>query len=305
MPIFTSVPITIFDQESFHDIDRVVTGAAFDLHNEVGRYLDERLYQAEMAVRLEEQKLVPVREMKITVTLDDFTRVYYVDVLVSGGVIVEIKTAETLTAAHRAQALHYLYLCGLHHATLLNFRPARVQHEFVSTHLTPALRRQVLWDLSAWKPLSPGCTGLYDTLQRALADWGSCLETTLYRDVIPHFLGGEANVIREVDIASTHGTMGTQKIHTLAPDVGFSLTASVHHPEVVEAPPPLSTPHKAARNSMDQCKAASREHPHAPEMILWAAPAPETILITKPCVRNHSKFEPPGCDLSHAPKMIL
>ena len=223
MPIFTSVPITIFDQESFHDIDRVVTGAAFDLHNEVGRYLDERLYQAEMAVRLEEQKLVPVREMKITVTLDDFTRVYYVDVLVSGGVIVEIKTAETLTAAHRAQALHYLYLCGLHHATLLNFRPARVQHEFVSTHLTPALRRQVLWDLSAWKPLSPGCTGLYDTLQRALADWGSCLETTLYRDAITIFLAEKPTLFAKLTSPPLTGRWARRKSILWLPTSGSLL----------------------------------------------------------------------------------
>lgn len=234
MPIFTSVPIVVFDQESFHAMDKVLTGCAFDIHNEMGRYLDERLYQAEIAARLQDQKLFPLREMKITVTLDDFTRVYYVDVLIRGGVIVEIKTAETLTAAHRAQVLNYLYLCGLHHATLLNFRTARVQHEFVSTHLTPTLRREVSWDLNTWKPLCPGCKTLYCILQRVLADWGSRLDPTLYRDAITHFLGGETNVIREVDIASAHGIIGKQKVHALAPDVGFSLTASVHHPEVVQ-----------------------------------------------------------------------
>jgi GxxExxY protein len=233
MPILTSVPIVVFDQESFHAIDKVLTGYAFDIHNEMGRYLDERLYQAEMATRLQEQELVPVREMKITVTLDEFTQFYYVDVLIRGGVIVEIKTAETLTAAHRAQVLNYLYLCGLHHATLLNFRTARVQHEFVSTHLTPALRRDVSWDLNSWKPLCPGCKTLHGILQRALAEWGSGLHPTLYRDAITHFLGRETNVIREVEIASAHGIIGKQKVHTLAPDIGFSLTASVHHPDLV------------------------------------------------------------------------
>jgi GxxExxY protein len=192
------------------------------------------LYQAAMAARLEDEKLVCAREMKITVTLDDFTHLYYVDVLVRGGVIVETKTAETLTPAHRAQVLNYLYLCGLHHGTLLNFRTARVQHEFVSTHLTPSLRRQVTWDLSAWKPLCPGCNILFDTLQRALADWGCGLDPALYRDAITHFLGGEAKVVREVQITSTRGPIGKQKVHTLAPDIGFSVSASVHHPEVAE-----------------------------------------------------------------------
>lgn len=211
MPISTSVPIVVSDQETFHAIDRIATGCAFNIHNDLGRYLDERLYQAEMAARIADQKLVSVREMKITVTLDDFTHQYYVDVLVEGGVIVEIKAAETLTRAHKAQVLNYLYLCGPHHATLLNFRTPRVQHEFISTRLTPDLRRRVTWELSEWKPLSPGCVILYETMKRALADWGSGLDPTLYRDAITHFLGGEANVVREVEITSAHGTVGTQE----------------------------------------------------------------------------------------------
>ncbi|MBM3888579.1 MAG: GxxExxY protein, partial [Verrucomicrobia bacterium] len=143
MPILISIPITVFDQESFHAVDKVATGCAFDIHNEMGRYLDERLYQIELTARLRDRGLTVVREMKITLTLDGFSRDYYVDLLVNGGVIIETKTAETLTPAHRAQVLNYLYFCGLFHATLLNFRTERVQHEFVSTTLTPEQRHQV------------------------------------------------------------------------------------------------------------------------------------------------------------------
>jgi len=187
-----------------------------------------------LSARLNNRKLAVVREMKITLTLDDFTRDYYVDLLLNGGVIIETKTAETLTPAHRAQALNYLYLCGLHHATLLNFRPERVQHEFVSTHLTPELRRKVSWNLSNWKPLSAGCETLHRVLQHALADWGSGLDPTLYRDAATHVLGGEARVIQEVEVVSTHGVIGTQKVYHLADGIAFSVTASVHRPQVVQ-----------------------------------------------------------------------
>ena len=51
MPITSSVPIKQFDQPSFHAVDEVVTGIAFDVHNEFGRYLDERLYQTELDER--------------------------------------------------------------------------------------------------------------------------------------------------------------------------------------------------------------------------------------------------------------
>ena len=50
MPIQTSGPIAIFDQEAFHVVDKLVTGVAFDIHNEFGRYLDRRLYQRELCL---------------------------------------------------------------------------------------------------------------------------------------------------------------------------------------------------------------------------------------------------------------
>ncbi|MFA6564407.1 MAG: GxxExxY protein [Verrucomicrobiia bacterium] len=214
-------------------MDKIATGCAFDIHNEIGRYLDERLYQAELAARLKDRRLAVIREVKITLILDGFTRDYSVDILINGGVIVETKTAEALAPAHRAQVLNYLYLCGLHHATLLNFRTERVQHEFVSSSLTPEQCRQVLWNLGDWKPLSAGCETLHSTMQRALADWGSGLDPALYRDAATHFLGGEAKVIREVTVTSEHGLLGTQKVHHLADDIAFSVTASVHRPQVV------------------------------------------------------------------------
>ena len=48
MPITTAVPIKVFDQDQFHPIDTRVTGFAFDIHNEFGRYLEEGLYQNEL-----------------------------------------------------------------------------------------------------------------------------------------------------------------------------------------------------------------------------------------------------------------
>jgi len=234
MPIVLSSPIVIYGQEAFHAVDKVVTGCAFDIYNAMGRFFDERLYQAELEAHLTDRGLSVEREMKIVLTLDGFTRDYFVDLLINGGVIVETKAAETLTPAHRAQVLNYLYLVGLYHATLLNFRTERVEHEFVSTTLTPALRRRITWNLAGWQPLCPGCEILHDTLRRVLGDWGSGLAPALYRDAISHFLGGEAEVVREVAIGSMHGNIGTQKIHQLADDIAFSVTASAHRPDRVE-----------------------------------------------------------------------
>jgi GxxExxY protein len=233
MPIHTAIPIRVFDQESFHHIDKRVTGLAFDIHNEFGRYLDERLYQAELTRRCHMLGFEVEPELQIDATLGDFSKSYFADHLINGGVIVETKVVSALSAAHKAQVLNYLFLCGLHHATLLNFRPERVQHEFVSTSLTHEDRRQYVIVASRWKPLTAGCRKLHDCLHHLLAEWGAYLDPILYRDGLTHFLGGDERVIRQIGVISGGAVVCTQKVHTVTEDIAFSVTASIHRPELV------------------------------------------------------------------------
>lgn len=233
MPVHTSSPIRVFDQEAFHAVDSVVTGLAFDTHNEFGRYLDEPMYQAELAARISAIGMPVLREMQITLTMEGYSRDYFADLLVDGGVIVETKAAETLTGSHKAQTLNYLYLCGLHHGTLLNFRPDRVQHQFVSTTLTVEDRRCIDWNLENWKPLTPRCEILRETLERALPDWGARLDPSLYRDAITCMLGGQEEVVRKVEVRSQYGSLGEQCVHLVSEDVAFSVTSAVHGADIV------------------------------------------------------------------------
>lgn len=233
MPIHVHHPIEVFDQERFHRVDKVVTGIAFDIHNEFGRYLDERLYQRELARRCLAAGLAVEPELRMTASLDDFSKDYFADHLVNAGVIVETKAVAALTPAHTGQTLNYLFLCGLHHGTLLNFRPERVQHEFVSTSLKPADRRRFEVVADDWHPVCPQCDRLRSHLLRMLAEWGTHLDPLLYRDALTHFLGGEAQVTREISVESEGGSLGGQTMHLLADDIAFSVTASTHHPESV------------------------------------------------------------------------
>src|SRR5688500_10821484 len=112
MPILTSVPIRVFDQESFHQVDRRITGIAFDIQNELGRFLHEHLYQAEPTRRCRAIGLEVEPEMQISVCIDGFRKDYYADHLVNRGVIVETKAVAALGPAHQGQTLNYLFLCG-------------------------------------------------------------------------------------------------------------------------------------------------------------------------------------------------
>jgi GxxExxY protein len=233
MPIRTAVPIEVFDQERFHDVDQRVTGLAFAIHNEFGRYLDERLYQRELTRRCRDIGLAVEAEMRIVVSLDDFRKDYYVDHLVNQGVVVENKAVTALSPAHIGQALNYLFLCGLQHGTLLNFRMARVQHQFVSTGLTPEKRRRYSVTTEGWMPFAPMCGRMLELLKQLLAEWGAYLDPILYRDALTHFLGGEQQILRDVAIQSSGELIGTQKMHLLTDDVAFSVTASTHRPGAV------------------------------------------------------------------------
>jgi GxxExxY protein len=234
MPIHTSVPIEIFDQERFHSVDKIVTGHAFDIHNEFGRYLGEKLYQAELARRCQGAGFHVDSEMRIAVTLDDFIKIYLVDLLVNRGVILETKAVATLTPSHTAQTLNYLLLCGLHHGGLFNFHSERVQREFVSTGLNFEKRRQYKINDHAWSRLRPECDQLRTLLPRLFSEWGTHLDPLLYRDALTHFLGGPERVVRSIPVQSGGLIIGTQEMHLHAEDVGFSVTASLHHPRSVE-----------------------------------------------------------------------
>lgn len=233
MPIHVACSIEVFDQERFHQVDKCVTGLAFEIHNQFGRYLDEKLYQRELTRQCRATGLAVEPELRITASLDDFSKDYFADHLVNSGVIVETKAVSTLAPEHIGQTLNYLFLCGLHHATLLNFRPDRVQHKFVSTKLTPADRRRYDMVAADWHAVSPQCDRLHALLVRMLAEWGTHLDPLLYRDALTHFLGGEAQVLREVSVGSEGASLGGQKMHLLADDIAFSVTASTHQPESV------------------------------------------------------------------------
>ncbi len=233
MPIRTSVPIRLFDQEAFHQVDKRVTGIAFDIHNEFGRFLEERLYQRELTRRCRASGLEVQPELEISVSLGDFNKYYLADHLINQGVIIELKAATALSPAHKGQTLNYLFLCGLHHATMLNFRTERVQHEFVSTRLTSAYRHRYEFVALDWEPLTSRCRELADIMDRVLTEWGAFLDPLLYRDALTFFLGGEERVVREIGVQSGDQLIGTQKVHLLTDDVAFSVTSSIHRPDLV------------------------------------------------------------------------
>jgi hypothetical protein len=146
------------------------------------------------------------------------------DLLFEQGALLEAKTAERLTPAHRSQTLSYLFLAGLHHARLVNLRPEKVEYEFISTGLTHEARQRFHIADQAWEKANSESLWLKEALHDLLSDWGAFLEVSLYREAITHFLGGVERVVRPVEVFSNGGSLGFQPMHLLAADTAFVFT---------------------------------------------------------------------------------
>ena len=233
MPITTQFPVTLYDQDSFHLVSEQVIGSSFAIHNEFGRYLKEGLYRNELARRCRTVGLHADAEFRVTLSLDDFEKSCFVDLLVERGVVIETKTVSALADVHKGQTLNYLFLCELHHGTLLNFRTDRVEHQFVSTRLDHQLRQQYRLDTDSWMPTTAECTRMKNTLTRCLDEWGAFLDPNLYRDALTHFCGGAEQVVRAIPVLSGDVPIGTQEMRLLTEDIAFAVTASTHRPDIV------------------------------------------------------------------------
>jgi hypothetical protein len=129
-----------------------------------------------------------------------------------------------LMAAHRGQSLNYLLLAGLKHGRLVNFRTERIQHEFVSTTLTPEERRRFQVTEGDWVELNAESRHLKAKAVELLEDWGAFLDVNLYREALVHFLGGAGSVCHPVEVFSGSRRLGTQNLNLLNEDTGFAFT---------------------------------------------------------------------------------
>lgn len=184
MPINSTVKVESIDQEYFHKLDRVIMGQAFNIHNKMGRLLDEKIYQSCLTKRALESQLECQREVELKATHSTFTKSFFLDLLVQDGAIYEIKTARTLTNAHQAQLLNYLLLTGVSRGELINFRPSSVESRFVSTSLKTADRHSFNISTEHWQAVSNKCIVFKDLVTELLNDWGSHLHIDLYKEAL-------------------------------------------------------------------------------------------------------------------------
>ncbi len=111
-------------ESRYSDLTEKIIGVFYAVYNELGHGFLESVYQSSMAIALESVGLSVERELAIPVWFREIqVGAFRADLVVSGAVLLELKSCKTLEAAHDAQALNYLRAPPLEVALLLNFGP--------------------------------------------------------------------------------------------------------------------------------------------------------------------------------------
>jgi GxxExxY protein len=226
MPIHCPVSLGATNQEEFSRIDYHVMRLAFERQNALGRLCDEVIYQNDLAARITSAGLGTIhKELPIIVSHGDFAKPYSIDLVVGAGSIYELKTATSFAPEHVSQLLNYLFLCDATHGKLINFRPPKVQSKFVNTTLTPEERKRFVLHTERWQEDTEAARRLRDCFHDLLQDWGAFLELPLYMEALTHLMGGPDRVLRMAPLVRDGIPLGSQKLHVIAPEAAFRLTA--------------------------------------------------------------------------------
>jgi GxxExxY protein len=219
MPIIVGATTRRMEEAEFRTISYQAMRAIFDIHNDFGRFFDEKIYKREFARRVPSV----IAEVPIEVLFEDFQKTYFLDSLVEFGAVFEFKAVETLNDRHRSQLLSYLFLTDLPRGKLINMRPERVQHEFVNATLR--LPDRLIFDVvdAQWRELEG--MRIKEWFTSFLRDIGTNLDISLYEASLTHFLGGEEKVLQNIDIMADRRIVGTQAFRMVTPDVAFKITA--------------------------------------------------------------------------------
>lgn len=218
MPVRVDATINRLNEYDFGRIAYDVMRCVFEIHNDLGRLFNEMFYKQELRLRYPGTQL----EVPITVSFDNFRKIYYLDALIGGSAPFEFKTVESLTERHRSQLRHYLLLTELPHGKLVNMRPEQVEHEFVNTSLRAQSRTVFGINDRDWQEI--GDDRVMEWCIAFLNDVGTCLDISLYEDALTHKLGGEDRVLQDIEVKTNGGFLGLQKFRLLAPGVAFKVT---------------------------------------------------------------------------------
>lgn len=104
------------------DLTRAIIGAFFKVYNELGHGYSEKIYRRALGIVLRELGLEAIEERHIKVYFHGaMIGTFWVDLVVEGKILIEVKATKELEARDEAQVLNYLKCAGGGIGFLVNF----------------------------------------------------------------------------------------------------------------------------------------------------------------------------------------
>ncbi len=113
-----------------NEIGKIVVDAAVSVHRDLGPGLLETVYEVALAHVLRQRGLAVKRQVPIPIEYCGirFDEGFRADIIVDSKVILELKSVEHVSAAHKKQVQTYLRLTGCKLGYLLNFGEALMKN---------------------------------------------------------------------------------------------------------------------------------------------------------------------------------
>jgi GxxExxY protein len=120
----TLIEMTIDSNYKHSELTDTVIGVFYEVYNELGFGFLESVYRNSLRHALLDKGLSVEQEVAVSVffrghNVGDFRA----DLVVNGTILLELKTAEQIVAAHESQVLNYLRSTALELGLILNFGP--------------------------------------------------------------------------------------------------------------------------------------------------------------------------------------
>jgi len=106
-----------------NELAKIIVDTAFHVHQALGPGMLESVYRVVLAYELRKRGLEVLRDEPISFRYESlfFKKAFEADLIVAGKVIIEVKSVETLSRAHKKQLLTYLRLTNIKLGFVINF----------------------------------------------------------------------------------------------------------------------------------------------------------------------------------------
>lgn len=122
------------------DLTATIIGVAFRVHNRLGPFFLEKVYENALVKELEALGIRVEQQKRLAVNYGgEPIGNFIVDVLVDQKVIVEVKAVPSLLKAHTDKLLHYLKASGVEVGLVLNFSASvQIKRVIFTNHMGQA-----------------------------------------------------------------------------------------------------------------------------------------------------------------------